>query len=47
MLANVFKFAEEEDRILIIVGDNHKWTFDALIENSPDFKLTPSWDYLK
>ena len=46
MMANVLKFSEPEDRLLIIVGDNHKWILDELFENTPDFELVPSWDFL-
>lgn len=47
MLCNVLKFSEAEDRILIIVGSNHKWILEQLINNFPDYKLISSWDYLK
>ncbi|MCE7992505.1 MAG: hypothetical protein HEP71_11010 [Roseivirga sp.] len=47
MTSNLLKMADEEDRILVIVGDNHKWTLDILIENTPDFELASSWDLLK
>ena len=47
MMANVLKFADtEKDRILIIVGDNHKWVLDSLFEYTPDFQLVSSYDYL-
>ena len=29
MLANLVKMNQPEERILILVGDNHKWTLDA------------------
>lgn len=46
MMANVMKFNRPEDRILIIVGDNHKWILDELFENTPDFELVSSWHLL-
>ena len=46
MLSNVLKMAEQNDKILIIVGDNHKWLLDDLIQNTPDFILDSSWDLL-
>lgn len=46
MMSNVLKMAEEGDRILIIVGDNHKWILDMLFEHTPDFDLVSSWEYL-
>lgn len=46
MMANVLKFAEKQDRILIIVGDNHKWTLDMLFENTPDFEVVSSYEFL-
>ena len=47
MMGNVMQIANNDDRILIIVGDNHKWTLDMLFENAPDFKVVSSSDYLK
>ena len=47
MMANVLKFSEPGDRILIIVGDNHKWTLDMLFDHTPDFDLVPSSNYLE
>ena len=47
MASNVLKMAESGDRILVIVGDNHKWTLDMLFENIPDFELVSSWEHLK
>ncbi len=47
MMANALKLAEEGDKLLIIVGDNHKWTLDMLFSHTPDFQLVSSWDYLK
>ncbi len=47
MMSNVLKLAEEGDRILIIVGDNHKWTLDMLFEHTPDFELESSWHLLQ
>jgi len=46
MLANTLKLAEDGDRLLIIVGDNHKWALDQMIEATPDFNSVSSWEYL-
>jgi len=46
MVGNVLKLAEENDRLLIIVGDNHKWVLDSLFDKTPDLELVASWDYL-
>lgn len=46
MLANVIKLNNAENRILIIVGDNHKWVLDYLFDNTPEFELISSWDEL-
>ncbi len=46
MMANVMKINEPGDRILIIVGDNHKWTLDALFEYNPEFEVVSSWEFL-
>ncbi|MGX1928725.1 DUF5694 domain-containing protein [Flagellimonas sp. 2504JD4-2] len=45
MLANVIKMNKPNDRILVIVGDNHKWTLDMLFENTPEFELVSSWEF--
>lgn len=45
MMANVIKLNQLEDRILIIVGDNHKWILDELFEKTPDFELVSSWNF--
>ncbi|MDC6365564.1 MULTISPECIES: DUF5694 domain-containing protein [Flavobacteriaceae] len=47
MVGNILKMNQKGDRILVIVGDNHKWTLDMLLENIPDFEVVSSWDYLK
>lgn len=47
MMSNVLKFSEANDRILIIVGDNHKWVLDDLFRYTPDFKLASSWEQLR
>lgn len=47
MMTNVLTSADvEKDRILIIVGANHKWVLDDLFEYTPDFELVSSYDYL-
>ena len=47
MMANVLQFADTgKDRILIIVGENHKWVLDDLFEYTPDFQVVSSYDYL-
>ncbi|MCC2616249.1 DUF5694 domain-containing protein [Aestuariibacter halophilus] len=47
MSSNVLALAEPGDRILIIVGDNHKWTLDYLFEQIPEFTVDSSWQWLK
>ncbi|OJJ15760.1 hypothetical protein BKI52_36165 [marine bacterium AO1-C] len=46
MMSNVLKMAKKGDRILIIVGDNHKWVLDRLFKNAPDFEVVPSGEHL-
>lgn len=47
MMSNVLKSVDtEKDRILIIVGANHKWVLDQLFEYTPDFELVSSYEYL-
>lgn len=45
MAGNVLKLAEDNDRLLIIVGDNHKWVLDSLFEKTPDLEMVSSWKY--
>jgi len=48
MMANVMSFNNPgEDRIIIIVGDNHKWILDTLFDFNPDFEVVSSYDMLK
>jgi len=48
MMANVVKFhTPPDDRILIIVGDNHKWILEQLFEFSPEFEVISSFVYLQ
>ena len=47
MMANVLKITQKGDRILIIVGDNHKWILDTLFGFTPDFELVSSWEMLQ
>ena len=46
MLSYLFAFAEPQDRILIIVGNNHKWILEQLIRNVPEFEVAPIHDIL-
>ena len=46
MMSNVLKIARKGDRILIIVGDNHKWVLDELFKNAPDFEVVSSGEHL-
>ncbi len=46
MLANIMKFNNiGEDRILVVVGSNHKWILDQLISNTPEFELAQPSNY--
>lgn len=47
MMSNVLKFSEPGDRLLIIVGDNHKWVLDDLFRYTPDFAVASSWELLR
>ena len=47
MLANIMKFNSiGEDKILVVVGSNHKWILDQLILNTPEFRLVQPSKYL-
>lgn len=46
MTSNVLSFSHPNDRIIILVGDNHKWILDQLFEFTPDFQLINPIDYL-
>jgi hypothetical protein len=48
MMANIMSFNNPgKDRIVIIVGDNHKWVLDTLLAFNPDFEVESSYDILK
>lgn len=46
MSSNVLKATQNNDKILIIVGDNHKWVLDFLFEQMPEFTVKSSWKLL-
>lgn len=46
MSSNVLKNTQNKDRILIVVGDNHKWILDYLFTQMPEYKVRSSWDLL-
>ncbi len=47
MMANIMAFNNPgEDRIVVIVGDNHKWILDQLLESNPEFEVVSSFDIL-
>ncbi len=47
MFANVLAMENKpEDRLLIIVGDNHKWVLDMLFEFSAEFKVVQPSEFL-
>lgn len=47
MAGITLKITKPGDKILILVGDNHKWILDRLFTDIPEFKVASSWDYLK
>lgn len=48
MMANLMAFnTPGKDRIVIILGDNHKWVLDTLLGFNPDFELVSSYDLFK
>ncbi len=47
MASNALKLSEKDDRLLVIVGDNHKFALDMLFDYTPDFELVSSWSYLQ
>ncbi len=48
MTSNLLRFNNPgKDRMLIIVGDNHKWTLETLFHSTPDFEVVSSYDLLK
>lgn len=40
MISYLFTFMEDGDRILIVVGSNHKWVMDELLRQTPEFRPT-------
>lgn len=47
MAGNILKIMEPKDKILILVGDNHKWALDGMFNKIPDIDLVSSWEILK
>jgi len=43
----IIKLTENDDKILIIVGDNHKWILETLFKYTAELEVVPSWNYLK
>ncbi|HBX67219.1 MAG: hypothetical protein CL670_07170 [Balneola sp.] len=46
MMGNLLKISETGDRLLVIVGDNHKWILEDLIDNTPELKTVSTYKYL-
>lgn len=48
MMANIMSYNDRgQDRIVVIVGDNHKWVLDLLFDNNPEFEVESSYEFLK
>ena len=47
MMGHLLKMAGPDERIICIVGDNHKWVLEQLIRNTPDLELVTTQTYLK
>jgi hypothetical protein len=46
MMAHLLKISEPGDRLLVVVGDNHKWTLEDLMSKTPDLEVVSSFNYL-
>lgn len=46
MIGNILKMSEEGDRFLIIVGDNHKWVLEDLMNYTPDLEVVSAHEFL-
>lgn len=46
MMGNILKMSEQGDRLLIIVGDNHKWVLEDLMNYTPDLEVVSAYEYL-
>ena len=46
MMGNLLRISETGDRLLVIVGDNHKWILEDLIDNTPELKTVSTYKYL-
>jgi len=46
MVSYLFTFAEPQDRILIIAGNNHKWVLEQLLRDVPEFGVVPIHEML-
>lgn len=46
MMMHVMKQSTSEDRILLIVGSNHKWVLEQLMQNTPEFRVVDVNEFL-
>lgn len=46
MMAHLLEISEQGDRLLVVVGDNHKWTLEDLMDKTPDFEVISAHEYL-
>lgn len=47
MMGHILKMNDPgQDRLLIVVGDNHKWVLEQFLSHSPEFRVVSSFDYL-
>lgn len=47
MVGNLLKISDSGDRLLVIVGDNHKWVLEDLMNYTPDLEVQSAYEYLK
>ena len=46
MMGHLLKMSNPDDRLLVIVGDNHKWVLEDLMNYTPDFEVVGAYEYL-
>lgn len=46
MTANLLKMAEKGDRLLVIVGDNHKWVLEEYIDKIPELNVSSAYEFI-
>lgn len=46
MMGHLLKVSDSGDRLLVVVGDNHKWVLEDLMNRTPDLEVVSAFEYL-